>query len=470
MRLVSRLRKVGGIAAIGVAFALLVSVGTKTATARTWTDATGKHTIEAQFVAAKAGWVRLKKSDGSLISLPVEKLSKIDQAHVRRRARLLADSASTGDQQTDARSSETQTGRFTTTFTEHSPSTSPQNALTRMLSPRKANEVATKLRQGLQGKPMPAVCYKMAEETWDVYVPEDYEPGIPYGLFAFINSGDDSGLQGGWLPALKKHRLIFVGANNSGNEKDVIFKRVPMAVDAVHNLSKTYSIDPQRIYISGNSGGGRAASWAAMGYADVFAGGQFHVGANDYKTMHVPSPQHFNKARQTGRYVYITGDTDFNREQMQTIFQGAQRDGFRFVTYLQVPGMGHSVPPPEWFEKGLAALDAPLQTAAEETFEQAKQLVERGRQGDAMLAFAQAAAHGYGLPWAEDAKQQCLAIRAEYDEQVAELKELVAMGETAAANKFLTSFRKQWGNAARDDAKSLAEAIRGIRTEKSDSQ
>lgn len=50
---------------------------------RTWTDSTGKHTIEAEFRGMVDGKVKLRKMDGSEISLPLEKLSDADQKWVR---------------------------------------------------------------------------------------------------------------------------------------------------------------------------------------------------------------------------------------------------------------------------------------------------------------------------------------------------------------------------------------------------
>lgn len=50
---------------------------------RTWTDDTGKHTIEAEFVEIKQGRVSLKKPDGLVVSLPLSRLSKEDQAYLR---------------------------------------------------------------------------------------------------------------------------------------------------------------------------------------------------------------------------------------------------------------------------------------------------------------------------------------------------------------------------------------------------
>lgn len=51
---------------------------------RTWTDATGRYTVEAEFDDHEDGQVHLKKKDGSVIAVPIEKLSRVDQDHVHR--------------------------------------------------------------------------------------------------------------------------------------------------------------------------------------------------------------------------------------------------------------------------------------------------------------------------------------------------------------------------------------------------
>ena len=46
---------------------------------RTWTDATGRHSMQAAFAGVIAGKVRLRKEDGQVIELTMEKLSQEDQ-------------------------------------------------------------------------------------------------------------------------------------------------------------------------------------------------------------------------------------------------------------------------------------------------------------------------------------------------------------------------------------------------------
>jgi hypothetical protein len=96
---------------------------------------------------------------------------------------------------------------------------------------------------------------------------------------------------------------------------------------------------------------------------------------NFYREIPVPNqpgkvwPQQFygpvekitRKNKSSNRYVLLTGDKDMNLDNAKAIYEsGYTKEGFKFVTYLQVPDMGHNVPDAEWFEKAIVALDTPL--------------------------------------------------------------------------------------------------------------
>jgi len=54
---------------------------------RTWTDASGEYQIEAEFVNMTAGKVKLKKVDGTTVTLPIDKLSDEDREWIKKRSR-----------------------------------------------------------------------------------------------------------------------------------------------------------------------------------------------------------------------------------------------------------------------------------------------------------------------------------------------------------------------------------------------
>lgn len=80
----SAMAATGGAAATGTV---------KDTPARTWSDTTGKFKIEASFAGKDDAGVKLKKADGQVLTVPLEKLSKEDQAFI---AGLLAAGVATG--------------------------------------------------------------------------------------------------------------------------------------------------------------------------------------------------------------------------------------------------------------------------------------------------------------------------------------------------------------------------------------
>ena len=456
--------------------------------ARTWTDVTGTYRIDAEFVDVVEGKVQLKRADGAVIAVPLEKLSDQDRDHIKR---ILAESLKSAPQASQpagppasagtanekpatgqpaaekppAEKPPARTGQFQISLSEHSPLAARTALFPRMVQPRDLNPAAMEYQQQLGLAFNSEFFYEPDKETCQVYVPDDYDGTVPYGLFVFINSSDSGSPQGNWLPVLKKHRLIYIGPDKAGNEQDVLLRRAPLALDSVHNMGRQYAIDPARVYISGNSGGGRLASRVAMAFPDVFTGGQYHVGADDHRTTAVgnAASSKLAAARNLGRYVFITGDDDMNRAEMQGHANRMLAGGFRFVTYLQIPNHGHSGPPGDWFEKGILALDAPLREAAQAQYEAAQKALERQQWDRALLPLQAAAAHGHDQPFAPEALKALQEIQARYNTDVAAVERLLAEDNLAEANKQLAEFRKAWPQAGRNDAKRLGGAIQKAR-------
>src|SRR5581483_2489168 len=105
--------------------------------------------------------------------------------------------------------------------------------------------------------------YDVAREKFRVVVPRSYAASGRWGLFVFVNAGDDPGLPAEYEAVLEKHKLVGVAAYRSGNGRN-IFDRFRLAIDAAVNLPARLPIDPKRVYVSGFSGGARVASMLAV--------------------------------------------------------------------------------------------------------------------------------------------------------------------------------------------------------------
>lgn len=250
------------------------------------------------------------------------------------------------------------TGSFSTSFSERAPLSDLDSQAARMRWPR------------AQITPD----YNIAEESFEVYVPEAYDGSEAYGLLVWVSPSPSGSMPGHWRDVMDTHKLIWIGANKSGNPEKT-WRRMGMALDAADNMTKQYNIDEHRIYLGGLSGGGRISSHMGIVYSDIFNGAFMMVGCDFYKSIRLPSkPEQvwqarfaaprggqLNKARKENRYVFLTGEVDYSREQTAEIYrQGYLREQFWYADYLEVPGMGHTYPPAEWFGRGIELLDAPI--------------------------------------------------------------------------------------------------------------
>ncbi len=258
-----------------------------------------------------------------------------------------------------------QTGSYHTTFTDRS----PQSAIE--FQARRFGWNMTQLRASEFEKD-----YDLQNESFEVHVPDSYKAGENWGLFVWVSPGGRGNLHESWREVLEKHKLIWIGPNKVGNER-AIWCRMGLAIDAVHNIKKRYDINPNRIFISGASGGGRISSMLGVCYPDIFKGGIYMIGCNFYREMtapntggkvwhrgYAPPPADIlAQAKKNVRHVLLTGEKDPNREQTKIYFDEFKKDGFQHVTYIEVPAMGHQPPPPDQFENALAFLEKEIPAA-----------------------------------------------------------------------------------------------------------
>jgi len=231
-----------------------------------------------------------------------------------------------------------------------------------------SNLLEVKLRFSAAEKPG---AFDLRKEKYTLLVPQGVGPKTKGGLFIWINAGDAPTIPKAWEPVLAKHKLIFIGAHNSGNRRS-IFDRFRLAIEASVQLRTRFNIDPKRVYISGFSGGGRVASCLGVAYADIFSGAMPFMGVNFYRDVpgpggkqirlnYLPHKDLLAIAKNSGRFVLVTGSDDFNRAGTKSVFEnGFKQEKFAHASYLEVPGLAHHLPGPVWFEKGLKLLDGPI--------------------------------------------------------------------------------------------------------------
>jgi len=188
--------------------------------------------------------------------------------------------------------------------------------------------------------------------SWQMYVPETYDPSKPAGLMVYISPTSSGDIRGDWRPVFDAENLIWIGANRSGN-KTRTNKRILFATLAPYLASESYEIDPDRVYLSGFSGGGKAAGLAAVHLAKLFKGAIFICGAESWSDV---EPEQLLAAA-PNRYVFVTGSRDFNNTLTRRVHRKFERAGLVNSRLMVISGMAHSTPDAEHFREAILYLD-----------------------------------------------------------------------------------------------------------------
>ena len=285
-------------------------------------------------------------------------------------------------------------------FTEYSPLSRSAELARRTLSPL-ANLALTR---ALGASSLRDQGIDLARETFSVYVPAR-RPAQGFGLLVFIPPWQDSRLPAGWASLLDEVGVIFVSAAKSGNEENVLGRRIPLALLAAANIKQRYAIDEQRIYIAGFSGGSRIALRTALSYPDLFRGAILNAGSDPIggqETL-LPTEDMFNRFQESSRVVYVTGDSDEVNLKNDMGSRESMNHWCVFGTAVEpMSGRGHEVAPPQFLRRALEALDKPAssiddggklsacrnQIRAElaEDLQRVRELLDRNKSGAAQRA------------------------------------------------------------------------------------
>jgi predicted esterase len=173
----------------------------------------------------------------------------------------------------------------------------------------------------------------------------------PHGVLVFVGPRDDAEPREEWPAVLEQRDLIWISAEGFGNDKPSA-QRVLVALMALKHLQRTVALDRGRIYVGGLSGGGRIASQALVRFPGFFSGALCIVGAD----FIVPEPQLVPELADK-RVVFVTGDGDFNRREMHSVYTRFIDAGVTRSHLLDLPDFGHEYPDGTDFDAALGLLD-----------------------------------------------------------------------------------------------------------------
>lgn len=216
------------------------------------------------------------------------------------------------------------TGEIALNFTQRSP-----------LSSRKEIARRLGLKESVLGPD-----YDLSTYTFRAYVPPNYDPSTPHGLFVFLGSHHPwQQYPAQWEPLFDKSHMIFITLD--WHDAMTPIDLMGLGFDAVENLKHLYNIDPHRLYdMWANSG----PILMPVASADVYTGmilcgnwrywRQINLSANSYHPADfAPPPGEFVQKAKLHGVVLISITVN---SEGPTLAKALEQDGFSHVLHINV--------------------------------------------------------------------------------------------------------------------------------------
>ncbi len=234
-----------------------------------------------------------------------------------------------------------------------------------------------------ENAPLSGVTRVLGEERMWVRLPVRYDAARPAGVLVWVSPSDEGRAPRAFGGALDELNIIACGFDNAGNFRKTrdgsthgIVDRLQLMFDALQTVRAGFSVDDERVYISGFSGGGRVSSILTGTFPEVFRGAVPIVGLDSYRIaeMHTGqyAPAHYPKPRgdrwelfKARRMWALTGSEDFNLVEMRSRVKDMEADGLQ-VRLHSTPGMKHAqMPAEQTVREALFWVDEPAREAME---------------------------------------------------------------------------------------------------------
>lgn len=306
--------------AVGLVTALLGFSTTLHAAPREWTDQATGRKITAEFVSLEGDQVTLS-INGKEYKLPVSKLSPDDQSYLKivgnpaSPAPAPAEPAGTAlvkagkSQKVEiaAKAYPDWNGYYTGRFGKK---------LKDFYEKSKGIVDSVEVDTGLT--PETAVGWTKSPGngtgTMILYVPPNYDGSEAFGVLVYISPGDGGvELLPGWDRVLQEKKLIYCSPLGTSN-KQADMRRIALALDSVATVRASYKVDPNRLIVSGTSGGGAVATTIGVNYAEFLA---IDCSRGTYPDSELCFPyldagDIRQVARQKKRFAWVSGPKDRN--------------------------------------------------------------------------------------------------------------------------------------------------------------
>lgn len=188
--------------------------------------------------------------------------------------------------------------------------------------------------------------------TWQLSVPQNYDPSKPAGAIVFVGWAEWGGGKKAWNAVLEDSNVIWIGLINGGDKKP-INERMLRAILAKAVLAREYNIDSDRYYLFGYSGGAHIAAMLATSKPETFRGAIYYAAALSWGKK---KPPKIDLMRQN-RFVFMAGALDDDRRKIVSVSEGYLKAGIENTKMVTVANTDRKLPGVSYFEDAIKYLD-----------------------------------------------------------------------------------------------------------------
>lgn len=188
---------------------------------------------------------------------------------------------------------------------------------------------------------------------WQLYVPDSYDANAPSGAIVYVSPWEGGGPPKSWNDLMQEKNLIWIGAQNSGNDV-AVSRRMFLAMFAPTVLQQHYALDAERMYLAGFSGGAKTACRVAVLRPNLFKGAIFMSGAMYWGRK---SPALLSDIV-TRHYVFMSGSNDFGLAESKSVQRKFLAAGVENSKLIVIRNHRHKLPEPEYFAQAVEYLDS----------------------------------------------------------------------------------------------------------------
>ena len=191
------------------------------------------------------------------------------------------------------------------------------------------------------------------------FVPPDYDGTVAYGVFVYISPGSGGvSLRPDWDKLFGEKKLIYCSPFGAGNEQ-ADMRRIALALDSVATIRANYKTDPNRLFVSGTSGGGAMATTIGVNYAEFKAidcsRGSFPTSAQCFPYLDAGDIREV--ARQKKKFAWVSGPKDANYASIQFGVTAWNKAGVESKLF-EHPEQGHAAGTADLMDQALTWLES----------------------------------------------------------------------------------------------------------------